>query len=90
MTYYIDEFVNFTAPEQGRYVDMSADVNTNSSDVLYDEIPRKFSNWFEWDNCIHQAGPSPPLKQGRDLFSLHVTSTPDQGVCLWLSWLSLS
>jgi len=57
MTYYIDEFVNFTAPEQGRYVDMSADVNTNSSDVLYDEIPRKFSNWFEWDNCIHQAGP---------------------------------
>lgn len=55
--YYIDEFVNYDAPARGHCVDMSAQINTSDSEVLYEQLPFEFSERFEWDDCNQQAWP---------------------------------
>jgi len=55
--YYIDEFVNYTAPTNGRCIDMSAEVSTDDPEVLFDEIPSEFAARFEWDTRIDGLGP---------------------------------
>ena len=55
--YYIDEFVNFDAPTKGRKIDMSAEVKEDNDELLYNEIPSRFSSRFEWDNCNESAFP---------------------------------
>lgn len=55
--YYIDEFVNYTAPLNGRCIDMSAQVKNTTDNILYEELPSEFARRFEWDNINETAFP---------------------------------